>query len=490
MDQKEEQFVPLRKQNKSKAIISNKNFDLNAEINADRLRSSYGIDVDGTNVPTPISNFEEINLGFRYSSYLREMNVAKPTPIQMQAISCLLNERDVIGISSTGSGKTLGYILPMLIFLEKLFSVVSVENEVSPLSLIIVPSRELMSQVYKILSDIFSTIGPNSDSLKDSSGSFHSFQPQNVHNSPLNDHRKVFSSNFVVGVCGGRSIANDISRLNHNTKILVATPGRLIDLYERNKISLSSIKYFVIDECDKLLEMGLEEQLRKIVAMVTVHGQSLLTSLWSATLPTSLERLARSAVVDPVYICTGVKDTIALNIKQTVIFMHSYMKHKKLLEVLRKIPYPPIIIFAQSKDKVDKVTELLCQEQFHVAAIHSGKEQSYRNDVIESFRSGEIDILVSTDLISRGIDIPTVTHVINFDTPDTIEDYLHRCGRTGRLGRSGDTTTFLTLYCKIANELKEMLEATKSDVPNELLDTCNFGKYVIETELGDRIKKY
>ena len=191
-----------------------------------------------------------------------------------------------------------------------------------------------------------------------------------------------------------------------------------------------------------------------------VHGTSPQVSLWSATLPDSLKRLASSAVIDPVYVIAGVKDTIDSNIKQDVQFMHTYMKEEKLLDVLRHTPYPPVIVFVHAKHTADKIMDLLLDEQFHAAAIHSDKTQTYRNKVMSDFRSGTIDVLIATDLISRGVDIPTVTHVINFDTPLTIEDYIHRCGRCGRLGREGVATTFLTLECTIAAQLKDMLEST------------------------------
>ena len=173
-----------------------------------------------------------------------------------------------------------------------------------------------------------------------------------------------------------------------------------------------------------------------------------------------------------------------------VQFIHTYQKTEMLLDVLRHhTPYPPVIVFASSKEKVDHITSMLQEEQFHAAALHSGYPQDHRNNVVRSFRADEIDILVATDLASRGLDVPAVTRVINYDTPDTIEDYVHRVGRTGRFGRQGYVTTFLTLDCRIASELRDLLEASRSEIPRQLMyDTKMFGKNnILHTDMGDRV---
>ena len=311
-------------------------------------------------------------------------------------------------------------------------------------------------------------------------------------------------ASVVVGLCGGTPIREDVAKLKQESdrgqpSVVIATPGRLLDLATRNLLGLGRVRYLVIDECDRILDMGMEEQLRQIVAMVTVVNNNsniaispveIRTSLWSATLPESLERIARSAVVDPVYVCCGIKNSVPQNIHQEVRFVHTYQKPELLLEVLRhQTAFPPVIVFASSKEKVDYVTEMLQDEQFHAAALHSGYPQEHRNNVVRSFRSDEIDILVATDLASRGLDVPAVTHVINYDTPDTIEDYVHRVGRTGRFGRQGHVTTFLTLDCRIAGELRDLLEASRAEIPPQLLrDTKMFGgNNVLHTDMGDRV---
>lgn len=169
------------------------------------------------------------------------------------------------------------------------------------------------------------------------------------------------------------------------------------------------------------------------------------------------------------------------------MFLYHYEKPAKLLQVLRSTPCPPVIVFTSSIQNVDYVTELLKKEQFHTSGLHSEKSQDYRFKLVSAFREGQVDVLVATDVGSRGLDFPEVTHVINYDLPDSIEGYVHRCGRTGRMGHFGVATSFLTLDCKIAEELKEMLVVMDQVVPKELENAKQFGKRIIKTEFGDRI---
>lgn len=535
-------FVPLRKQPKQKSVHLKPN---QIPLSADVIRSRHGIEVDGENIPDPIENFEKLDVPQRLKQFLKQTKkLLKPTPVQMQSIGCLQESRDVICLSATGTGKTYSYLLPLCTFLWKHKHLLSSYHHgngppsCKPLCLVVVPTRELMHQVLVVARELITAadilqpshsheegsavnkhfnVTPN-QTIGMYQGQYHGHRqpqwshpqqwvgPPYHHHPPYQPHfplpppqRVVGETNasltekVVLGVCGGVPVREDVEKLKWNPKVMIATPGRLLDLCDKGMLELSNTNYFVIDECDKILEMGMEQQLRKIVAMVTVNSnnsnESLLrTSLWSATLPESLERIARSAVVDPVYVCCGVKNHVPRNIHQEVQFLHTYQKREYLLDVLRRIPYPPVIVFASSKEKVDRITQLLQDEQFHAAALHSGYPQSHRNNVLDSFRNLELDILVATDLASRGLDVPTVTHIINFDTPDTIEDYIHRVGRTGRFGREGHVTTLLTLDCKIAAELKELLEASPhNSIPLQMRDLKMFGRNVMFTEMGDRV---
>jgi len=277
----------------------------------------------------------------------------------------------------------------------------------------------------------------------------------------------------VLGVVGGLPISTHIAPCLAGVDILVATPGRLIDLVNRNAVKLDRLSYLVFDEADRMLGMGMEVQLRQIVNYASVCVRQSI--LFSATFPASVERLVRSAVMDPIYIWVGSSGLPADTIDQTVLFLQPTQKKLKLFEILRLTERPPVLIFCNTNITVDYVVRILKDEQFHVAGLHSEKSQPYRFRVMKAFKEGQLDVLVASDVASRGIDVSDVTHVILFDMPDLIEDYVHRIGRTGRAGKAGHATAFLTLDCKIADELKKLLKAGGHKIPPELNNPKNFG---------------
>lgn len=521
-------FVPLRKSLKRKSTGKEDNFMTSyydeddsikhlTDEDVEQLRWHNGIRVDGEDVPNPIKSFDNLKLPIALKQYMDNKNFHSPTPIQMQALSCAMSGRDIIGLAETGSGKTLAYTLPMCMLLK---SREPCKPGLSPVALILTPTRELMHQIHSHVLELLECLvyGQFSEQMV-----FHSqympgqTYPVNYHHqATVTDHQGHIGSNPVmpyhsynhqyalpitnqqytmkhtnvkykaVAVCGGVPIANQVQSIKEGADVIVATPGRLLDLCERGALSLEKIKYLVMDEADKMLGMGMEEQLRKIVGLATGTTRARQTLLWSATMPDSLERLARSAVLNPIIIQVGPGGLIAPSIQQNVAFLHHYQKPQKLLETLYTTPYPPVIVFASSIQNVDYVTDLLKKEQFHASGLHSEKPQEYRFKVASAFRNGKVDVLVASDLASRGLDFPEVTHVINYDLPNTIEDYVHRCGRTGRMGHPGMATSFLTLDCKIAEELKEMLEIMEQPIPKELEMPKQFGKQIIRTEFGDR----
>ncbi|XP_065197850.1 uncharacterized protein LOC135829375 [Sycon ciliatum] len=290
-----------------------------------------------------------------------------------------------------------------------------------------------------------------------------------------------------LSVLGGEPVQPQVDALRRGIDAVVATPGRLLDLVERGAVRLDSISYLVMDEADQMLSRGFEDQLRKIVGLATSRHIPRQTSLWSATLPESLERLARSAVLNPITIHVGFSGLTARGISQDVLFMHHYQKPKKLLEVLRRTTRPPVLVFCSNGAEVNEVVEHLRTEQFHVAALHADLPQSDRNAAIDAFRNDKCDVLVATDLASRGINIPSISRVINYSLPLSLDVYIHRCGRTSRMGVGGDVTSFLTLDCKIASELRDLLRECEQNVPLELEDVKQFGRRIIVTEFGDRL---
>ncbi|XP_031561654.1 probable ATP-dependent RNA helicase ddx41 [Actinia tenebrosa] len=532
----EKGFVPLRKSLKRKSTgkednlmwsyyTEHQNVQVLTEEDVDQLRWRNEIRVEGENCPRPITTFGDLKLPKELQEYLNSKNFHMPTPIQMQGLSCAMSGRDVIGLAETGSGKTLAYTLPMCMLLKSKQPCKAGE---SPVVLMLAPTRELMQQIFMEVSELLQYLTCTASNVQaisqnmytpmqlpgQSSSSVNYFPPQyqQQYNYPVGNQMFVGGSNYLqnechnqgylqgsminsvpcstaykaVAVCGGVPIANQVQSIRQGVDIIVATPGRLLDLCERGALSLDKITYLVMDEADRMLGMGMEEQLRKIVGLATGTVRARQTLLWSATMPESLERLARSAVLNPVIIHVGPGGLIAPGIQQNVSFLHHYQKPQRLLETLRTTPYPPVIVFASSIENVDFVTGLLKKEQFHASGIHSEKTQDYRFKLAKAFRNGKVDVLVATDLASRGLDFPEVTHVINYDLPDTIEDYVHRCGRTGRMGRPGIATSFLTLDCKIAEPLKEMLQIMDQRIPKELELPKQFGKKIIRTEFGDR----
>lgn len=533
---KKDEFIPLRKSTKRKVTGEEDNLMTSyyhelenitqlSEEKIDEIRWQNGIEIQGQNCPKPITSFKDLNLPPELQQYLADNGYISPTAIQMQALSCVMSGRDIIGLAETGSGKTLAYSLPLFMFLKTRKPCLPGEG---PVALILTPTRELMRQVSDHLSELLqlfiithtaemasNPFPGNAQSISTNQvnytnmantvhmGSFSSYNfldtgmPQmpgypvasNLMSSayPSPGMTPVSKKYQSVGICGGVPISSQVQELKNGVDVVIATPGRLLDLCERGLLSLDKVSYLVMDEADKMLGMRMEEQLRKVVGLTTGTIRARQTLLWTATMPDSLERLARSAVLNPITIQVGPVGLISPTIQQNVTFLYHYEKPAKLLQVLRSTPYPPVIVFTSSIQNVDYVTELLKKEQFHASGLHSEKSQDYRFKLVSAFREGKVDVLVATDVGSRGLDFPEVAHVVNYDLPECIEDYVHRCGRTGRMGHFGVATSFLTLDCKIAEELKEMLEVMDQVVPKELENTKQFGKKIIRTEFGDRV---
>eukprot|EP01130_Rhizamoeba_saxonica_P002027 TRINITY_DN11833_c0_g1_i1.p1 TRINITY_DN11833_c0_g1~~TRINITY_DN11833_c0_g1_i1.p1 ORF type:complete len:484 (+),score=91.84 TRINITY_DN11833_c0_g1_i1:119-1453(+) len=439
-----------------------------------KIMKKKAIDVLGYNCGGVISSFTNPDIfNEELQNLLIKYNFLNPTAVQMAAIPNILSGRDIIATSQTGSGKTLAFVLPLLILLSKQPPI----HNVGPISIIMAPTRELVEQIYSEIVK-FTNFGSFVDTVN------------------TRYRRKV------LGICGGVPISGQIEALKHGVDVVVASPGRLLDLIHRGAIKLDNLQYLVFDEIDRMLTtyyndidednppaetfgLGtLEDQLREFLEKCTVPRQTLL---FSATLPASVINLARTAVLNPIRINIGRTKSNPNTITQNVIFVHAYQKNRKLLSTLRNTERPPVLIFCESSYTVDKIVKLLRSEQFHAAGIHSNKSQGYRFRVMQAFKEGQLDILVSTNLMARGIDVPGITHVIIYDMPPKIESYVHRSGRTGRAGHSGKVTAFLTYRCQCAKELRLHLKNTKQKIPTELNNLRMFGKTVVKTDLGDRV---
>ncbi|GMF32769.1 unnamed protein product [Phytophthora fragariaefolia] len=444
-------------------------------------RQERGLVVEGEDpIPAPVHSFSELSLSPVILSVLQSRGVVEPSAVQAQALPCIYQGRDVIALAPTGSGKTLCYVLPVLGLLQRQNGGAAVAAghyptiPASPCALVVVPTRELVDQVVQNLSAFF----PDT------------------------------ASPPVVGICGGIAVDEQFVQLQqHSSKLMavVATPGRLLHLVQRHReaLDLGQISFLVVDEVDRVLEAPeMETQLREILQLANTAGRQ--TLLLSATLPAFLPRLARSAVLRPATIRVNEANlpsqtlskskpdvnvptsilalSTASNVVHDVQFMRPAEKTSRLLRVLRTIEQPPVLVFCNSRSSVERVARFLRNEQFHAAPLHGGQSQGYRTQALRAFRAGYVDVLVATDLASRGLDFPGMEHVVLFDMPLTIEDYVHRCGRTGRhpggnngvAEVSGKAISFLTRECAIAMELKQVLLAAKQPLPLELKVPRNF----------------
>jgi ATP-dependent RNA helicase DDX23/PRP28 len=399
------------------------------------FREDFQISVFGRDVPFAFRSWAESPLPKKLLDAVHRAGYTKPTPIQMQAIPIAMKPRDLVGISKTGSGKTAAFILPMLAYIEQLPPITPVLAQDGPYALVLAPSRELALQIEQ-------------EAVKFS----------------------TFCKVRVCSIVGGRSAEQQTLTLSQGIELIVATPGRLADSLDSNQTVLNQCFYVVLDEADKMVDLGFEPFLNRILDAIP-SSQRRVTQMFSATMPVSVERLTRKYLHSPVTITVGdfVGGSAKSDIQQRVEFTHTESeKRKKLYDVVAETE-APIIVFVNSKRSADQVGNQLDNAGYRVMVLHSGKLQQKREEAVTLFKTGAVDILVATDVAGRGLDIPDIKHVINYDMPRTIEDYTHRIGRTGRAGKSGLSTSFLMPYdAEIVPELKKFFEASKQFIPDEL----------------------
>jgi ATP-dependent RNA helicase RhlE len=324
-----------------------------------------------------------------------------PTPIQSQAIPHLLAGRDVLGCAQTGTGKTAAFALPIL---DRLARSQRRPGARGPRALVLTPTRELALQI----NEGFATYG-----------------------------RHVAPKAAVI--FGGVGQAPQVDALRRNTDIIVATPGRLIDLMEQGHARLEAVEMLVLDEADRMLDMGFIEPIRRIVGALPRRRQNLM---FSATMPDEIRKLAHNILVDPVQVSVTPVSSTAEKVRQWVLFVDRSDKRKLLKEVLRDPTMTRVLVFTRTKHGANKVAEELDRNGVPSAAIHGNKSQNARQRALDAFKVGRIRVLVATDIAARGIDVDGVTHVINFEIPDEPESYVHRIGRTARAGASGVALSF------------------------------------------------
>eukprot|EP01071_Lankesteria_metandrocarpae_P013355 Lankesteria_metandrocarpae@DN7093_c0_g1_i1.p1 len=398
---------------------------------AEELRKCHAISVRGHTVPKPVTTFEEASFPDYVLQSVRDAGFTAPTPIQIQGWPVALSGRDMIGIADTGSGKTLAFLLPAVVHI---IAQPHLQKGDGPIVLVIAPTRELADQIR------------------------------------TECNRFGSASRIKNAVAyGGVSTRHQILDLQQGAEICIACPGRLIDLLERGSTNLKRVTYLVLDEADRMLDMGFEPQIRRIVSQIRPDRQTLM---WSATWPKEVQGLARDLCrEDPVNINVGSFELKACHtITQYVYVMKEFDKRNRLRALLSKLmDGSKILIFAETKKGVDMLTRDLRADGFSALSIHGDKKQEERTWVLSEFKSGRHCIMVATDVASRGLDVKDIRHVINYDFPNQIEDYVHRIGRTGRAGALGTSYTFLTAEKgRLAKDLVKVLREAKQEVPREL----------------------
>ena len=377
-----------------------------------------------------LNEFHELGLTESLLDALARADLTVPTPIQAQAIPLALEGHDILGLAQTGTGKTLAFGLPLI---QALFEMPGKPAPKSAKALILAPTRELVNQIA--------------------------------------DNLRRFTDGTVlrvVTVVGGQSFVRQIRALGRGTDILVATPGRLIDLMERQAVQLGTVRHLVLDEADQMLDMGFVHALRQIAPHLGTPRQ---TMLFSATMPKQMEELSRAYLTDPKRIEVARPGKAADKITQSVQFVDHTQKPAKLREILERDPGARTLVFARTKHGAERLMKGLAADGFDAASIHGNKSQSQRDRAIKQFRAGTVSVLVATDVAARGIDIPDVAYVVNYDLPEVAENYVHRIGRTARAGRDGEAIAFCTaddvdLLRAIQKLMKIELPVASGDVPD------------------------
>jgi ATP-dependent RNA helicase RhlE len=341
------------------------------------------------------SGFREMGIKPALLKILDQRKITKPTPIQHQAISQALEGKDLIGIAQTGTGKTFAFGLPML---QQL-------SEGKKRGLIVLPTRELAYQVEEALRPFASSLG-------------------------------IKMAVFV----GGASMNLQRRMIKQNPRILIATPGRLNDHLQRKTVSLNEVEILVLDEADRMLDMGFKPQINKILAHVPRKRQTLL---FSATMPQNIVQLATAQMHMPLRIEVAPQGTAATQVEQELIIVKQQSKLSLLMTLLKE-QKGQVLVFSRTKHGAKKITRALNEKKFRAAEIHSNKSLVQRRKALEGFKKGNFRVLIATDIASRGIDVTDITLVVNYDLPDDASDYVHRIGRTGRAGKDGKAISFAT----------------------------------------------
>ncbi|XP_051753233.1 DEAD-box helicase 3 X-linked b isoform X5 [Ctenopharyngodon idella] len=408
------------------------------------------VEATGHNCPQHIESFHDLEMGEIVMGNIALSRYTRPTPVQKYAIPIIKSKRDLMACAQTGSGKTAAFLLPVLSQIytegpgEALQAVKNSAQENGkygrrkqyPIALVLAPTRELALQIY--------------------------------------DEARKFAYRSHVRPCvvyGGADIGQQIRELERGCHLLVATPGRLVDMMERGKIGLDYCNYLVLDEADRMLDMGFEPQIRRIVEQDTMPPKGLRqTMMFSATFPKEIQILARDFLEEYIFLAVGRVGSTSENITQKVVWVEENDKRSFLLDLLNATGKESLtLVFVETKKGADALEDFLYREGYACTSIHGDRSQRDREEALHQFRSGRCPILVATAVAARGLDISNVKHVINFDLPSDIEEYVHRIGRTGRVGNLGLATSFFNdKNGNITKDLLDILVEAKQEVPSWL----------------------
>jgi len=367
-------------------------------------------------------NFEQFNLDSRLKTGIRQAGFEEPTPIQESAIPLALSGKDLIGTAQTGTGKTAAFVLPIL---DKLLK--GPRNRAR--ALIITPTRELADQIHQTIVQLGKGTGLRS-----------------------------------AAIYGGVKPGSQIDALRKGTEILVACPGRLLDHIQNGHARLNTIEILVLDEADRMLDMGFLPDIRRILNLLPDERQNML---FSATFPDEIEKLARQTLRKPERVAVGIVAP-AHTVSHTLYPVPQHLKKGLLLRLLEKTNTDSILIFTRTKHRAQRLSKQLDHAGYNATSLHGNRSQNQRTSALKGFKKGQFEIMVATDIAARGLDIDSISHVINFDMPDTPDAYIHRIGRTGRAERTGEAFTLTTpddedMVRKIEKIMKQKLVRRKLD---------------------------
>ncbi|KAL9658081.1 hypothetical protein ABK040_012995 [Willaertia magna] len=429
----------------------------NTGINFDKY-DDIPVEVFGVDAPNAVDRFSDADLDTLIQDNIERCGYTKPTPIQKHCIPIVQAGRDLMACAQTGSGKTAAFLLPVINALMKQglhknrdrFN----RKQANPRLLVLAPTRELCQQIY-------------------------------------DEARKfTYRTNLKsVVVFGGASRDQQQRQLNYGCDLLFATPGRLKDFCDSGVITFSDIKYLVLDEADRMLDMGFEPQIRNIVSERDMPQKGdRVTLLYSATFPPTAQKMALDFLTNEIFVQVGIIGAATDNVKQEFLQVEEEEKDKELLRILKQIDRSErVLIFCATKRIVTKVETLLNENGYACAGIHGDKTQAQRDRAIRQYKSGEINYLIGTDVAQRGLDIPKISYVINYDLPYEIDSYVHRIGRAGRAGHTGIAYNFYNKFdAVLAKDLIKILDHAKMEVPEYIKEHSEYPHYKVRQLFSDQ----